>query len=464
MDSLFDTQAAKHRAKVAPLAVRMRPRTLDEFVGQDHILGSDSYLRRMIEADALTSLILFGPAGTGKTTLARIIAANTAAYFEEVSAVTGSVKDLREAIKRAGDRLALQEQRTILFIDEIHRFSKSQQDALLHAVEDRIVVLVGATTENPYFEVNSPLVSRSRVLELRALSDEDVAELLRRTLSDKRGLDDKVIVDDDALDALALTAGGDARVALTSLELAAQLAQHSKESSAARGDQDSPDDTTCNEARFKPEVRITLQLVQDVMPSRMLPYDKSGDMHYDVISAFIKSMRGSDPDAALYWLARMLHGGEDPKFIARRILIFASEDIGNADPQALLIAEAAFRSAEIIGLPECQFNLSQATIYMALAPKNNASCMGIVNALAEVEKGKARPVPSHLRDRTRPGSEEYGPYLYPHVYPNNWVQQRYLPEGLHRGDFYTPGKVGWEKRAQDRLDEIISQQSNEDSS
>ncbi|MCL2438613.1 MAG: replication-associated recombination protein A [Coriobacteriia bacterium] len=441
-NSLFDSQAAEHRAKVAPLAVRMRPRTLDEFAGQDHIVGPDSYLRRMIEADALSSLILFGPAGTGKTTLARIIAGSTAAYFEEVSAVTGSVKDLRIAIKNAGDRLALQEQRTILFIDEIHRFSKSQQDALLHAVEDRIVVLIGATTENPYFEVNSPLVSRSRVLELQAIDDDDVRALLLRALKDERGLAGNMQIDDDeALSALALTAGGDARVALTSLELAAQLAEHAPGT----------------------ENRITLQLVQDVMPSRMLPYDKNGDMHYDVISAFIKSMRGSDADAALYWLARMLHGGEDPKFIARRIFIFASEDIGNADPQALLIADATFRSAEIIGMPECQFNLAQAAAYMALAPKNNAACAGITKALEQIEGGKAGSVPSHLRDRTRPGSEEYGPYLYPHSYPNNWVQQQYLPDGLERGDFYSPGKVGWEARAAERLRKIEDQQSEQTS-
>ena len=317
MESLFDEQAAANKKKVAPLAVRMRPRSLDEFVGQEHIVGTDSYLRRMIEADALTSLILFGPAGTGKTTLARIIAGSTKAYFEEVSAVTGTVKDLRTAIKNAGDRLTLQEQRTILFIDEIHRFSKSQQDALLHAVEDRIVVLVGATTENPYFEVNSPLVSRSRVLELRALSDEDINALLRRAITDERGLAGKVTVDDDALDALAITAGGDARVALTSLELAAQLAEYATSRDAEHA---TSGDAACPQS----SQHITLQLVQDVMPSRMLPYDKGGDMHYDVISAFIKSMRGSDPDAALYWLARMLHGGEDPKFIARRILVFAS--------------------------------------------------------------------------------------------------------------------------------------------
>jgi len=279
-------------------------------------------------------------------------------------------------------------------------------------------------------------VSRSRVLELQALSDDNIRELLNRTLSSSRGLDHAVTVDSDALDALSITAGGDARVALTSLELAAQLAAHSDQPGT-----------------------ITLQLVQDVMPSRMLPYDKGGDMHYDVISAFIKSMRGSDPDAALYWMARMIHGGEDPKFIARRMLIFASEDVGNADPQALLIADAAFRAAEIIGMPECRINLAQAAVYLALAPKSNAAYVGIDKALAEVREGKARPVPSYLRDRTRPGSDQYGPYLYPHSYPNHWVDQDYLPEGLARGDFYTPDRIGWEDRALTRLDEIIDNQS-----
>ncbi|MDR1412831.1 MAG: replication-associated recombination protein A [Actinomycetes bacterium] len=423
--SLFDEVAAARRAHAAPLAVRMRPNSLDEFVGQEHIVGPDSWLRRMIAADTLSSLIFFGPAGTGKTTLAHIIARATSAHFEEVSAVTGTVADLRRAIKAASERLGLSEERTILFIDEIHRFSKSQQDALLHAVEDRIVVLIGATTENPYFEVNSPLVSRSRVLELKPLDDDAIATLVRRAVSDPRGLDGRLVLDEDALDALVLTAGGDARVALTSLELAAQLAT----------------DTAL----------ITRALVEDVMPSRILPYDKGGDVHYDVISAFIKSMRGSDPDAAAYWLARMLAGGEDPKFIARRMLIFASEDVGNADPRGITIAAAAFKAAEVIGLPECRINLAQAANYLALAPKSNAAYMALEAASAEVEKGPARAVPDILRDRHRPGSEEYGKYHYPHNSSDGWVEQQYLPDGLSEGAFYTPTDRGWERDAAARL-------------
>jgi len=439
--SLFDEQNEAARHSVAPLAVRMRPVTLEEFVGQEHIVGSDSYLRRMIAADTLTSILLFGPAGTGKTTLARIIAHSTKAAFVEVSAITGKVGDLRDAITAANTRLGLSGQRTILFIDEIHRFSKSQQDALLHAVEDRILILVGATTENPYFEVNSALVSRSRVLELKPLADTDVETLLRRALADERGLAGRFEIDDDALSALALTAGGDARVGLTSLELAAQLA------AAEQADGDVP--------------RITRELVRDVVPNRILPYDKGGDVHYDVISAFIKSMRGSDPDAAIYWLARMLHGGEDPKFIARRIFIFASEDVSNADPQALLVADACFRACEVIGLPECQINLAQAAVYMALAPKSNRSYEALLAAQSDIEHGPARAVPNHLRDRHRPGSDEYGNYVYPHGHPDDWVLQQYLPDGLRRGAFFTASERGWEARAAARLHDIIDRWNKE---
>jgi putative ATPase len=408
----------------------MRPRTLNEFVGQERAVGAGTWLRRSIEADDLSSLILYGPAGTGKTSLARIIAAATRAAFVEVSAVSGGVADIRKAIDDARERLGMTGQRTILFVDEIHRFSKSQQDALLHAVEDRLLVLVGATTENPFFEVNAPLISRSRVVELSALSDEDVARIVTSAVGDERGLGGAVELDPAALSAIVLTAGGDARVALTTLELAAAAAR-------------------AQSADATPTVAV--EHVRDATPRRSLPYDKQGDVHYDVTSAFIKSMRGSDPDAAVYWLARMAHGGEDAKFIARRILIFAAEDIGNADPQAVLIAHAAFKAAESIGWPECRINLAQAAIYMALAPKSNASYRAIGAALSEVEHGPARQVPSHLRDRHRPGAEEYGRYRYPHDYPDAQVDQQYLPDGLTEARFWEPSARGWEAERDESL-------------
>ena len=423
MDNLFSEMEDKARQAVAPLAVRMRPRTLDELVGQKEAVGPDSWLRAAIEADDLTSVILFGPAGTGKTSIAHIIAESTKATFVEVSAIGGTVSDLRREIDAAEKRLTLQNLGTILFVDEIHRFNRSQQDALLHAVEDRIVVLVGATTENPFFEVNSALLSRSRIVELHALSDDDILEMVDRALADERGYGGTYTMDEAARNAVALLAGGDGRGALTTLELAAALVEP--------GTPERP-------------AAITEEHVRKATPYRALSYDKDRDMHYDVISAFIKSMRGSDPDAALYWLARMIDGGEDPKFIARRIFILASEDIGNADPQALLVADAAFRSAEVIGYPECRINLAQAAVYMALAPKSNAVISGIDAALSEVRNGPKRDVPSHLRDRHRPGSQDYGPYRYPHSYPGGWVEQQYLPDGLERGCFYQPTERGWE--------------------
>ncbi|MCH4180439.1 MAG: replication-associated recombination protein A [Atopobiaceae bacterium] len=417
MDTLFSDIERYKRNANAPLAVRMRPQTLEGFVGQEAAVGEGSWLRNAIEHDVLSSVILYGPAGTGKTTLARIIANTTHAEFVEVSAVTGTVKDLRREVDAAEQRLLVGGRRTILFVDEIHRFNRSQQDALLHAVEDRIVVLVGATTENPYFEVNSALLSRSRVVELTALGDDDLATLVTNALTSEHGLAGAYTLDDDALSEIVTLAGGDGRAALTTLELASQLAD---------------------------DRHITSALVTEANPRHGLAYDKSGDMHYDIISAFIKSMRGSDPDAALYWLARMIDAGEDPKFIARRIFICASEDIGNADPQALLVAEAAFKATEVIGYPECRINLAQAVVYLALAPKSNAAESGIDAALAEVRSGPRREVPNHLRDRHRPGSDDYGPYLYPHNYPSGWVPQQYLPDGLERGAFYQPGPRGWE--------------------
>ena len=423
MDTLFTAMENDRRATVAPLAVRMRPRTLDEVVGQGEAVGEGSWLRAAIENDSLSSVILFGPAGTGTTSLAHVIAESTRATFVEVSAIGGTVSDLRREIDAAEKRLLMGGLRTILFVDEIHRFNRSQQDALLHAVEDRLLVLVGATTENPFFEVNSALISRSRVVELHSLSDDEVTELVGRAVADERGLAGLYVLEDAARDAIVTLAGGDGRGALTTLELAAGM--------VAPGTLEAP-------------VAVTEAMVRAATPHRALPYDKNKDMHYDIISAFIKSMRGSDPDAAVYWLARMIDGGEDPKFIARRMFIAASEDIGNADPQALLVAEAAFRAAEVIGYPECRINLAQAAIYLALAPKSNAAEAAIDAALSEVRHGPARKVPDYLRDRHRPGSEHYGKYQYPHSYPGGWVDQRYLPDGLERGCFYQPSERGWE--------------------
>ncbi len=431
METLFSQQERTQQIRYAPLAVRMRPSSLDEYVGQQKAVGPDSWLRRAIEHDVLSSVILYGPAGTGKTTLAHIIAAHTRSEFVEVSAVTGTVKDLRREIEEAQRRLMAFGRRTILFIDEIHRFSRSQQDALLHAVENRTVIMIGATTENPYFEVNSALLSRSRVVELEHLSDDDVAVLVRRACEDERGLAGRFSLDDEVVSAICTLAAGDARSALTTLELASEIAVTRPESDAAASD--------------GVPVPITIDDVRMANPRRGLSYDKSGDMHYDIISAFIKSMRGSDPDATIYWLARMIDAGEDPKFIARRIMIQASEDIGNADPQAFLIAEAAFKAAEVIGYPECRINLAQAALYNALAPKSNACEAAIDAALEDVRTSGQREVPSHLRDRHRPGSDSYGPYLYPHDYPAGWVEQRYLPEGLERGAFWKPAGRGWEQ-------------------
>lgn len=431
METLFTQFHEARRAENAPLAVRVRPRTLDDYRGQLKAVGPGTWLRNAIENDALSSVILYGPAGTGKTTLARIIANATRAEFVEVSAVCGTVKDLRREIDAAEQRLLTRDRRTILFVDEIHRFNRGQQDALLHAVENRTVVLVGATTENPYFEVNQALLSRSRVVELTLLSDEDIEAVVTNALASKDGLDGRFALDDAALRQICALAGGDARAALTTLELASQLA-----SRRAPSDQQPASDRP---------VAILVDDVLEAVPAQNQRYDKGGDEHYDVVSAFIKSMRGSDPDAAVYYLARMLEGGEDPKFIARRIFILASEDIGNADPQALLVADAAFRATEVIGMPECRINLAQAAVYMALAPKSNASYAAMGRAIEDVRRTPNRPIPSYLRDRHRPGSESYGPYLYPHSYPGHWVEQRYLPEGLEHGCFYTPGNLGWEQ-------------------
>jgi len=421
MRDLFDEAAEDRLERAAPLAARMRPRTLDEFVGQETAVGPGTVLRTAIEIDAVSSLILYGPAGTGKTSLARVIAGMTEAHVEELSAVNAGVKDVRQVIEAARDRLKMTGRRTVLFIDEIHRFNKSQQDALLHAVEDRLVVLIGATTENPFFEVNAPLISRSRVVELTPLTDEDIRTIVGRALADEaRGLGGTITLESDALDRIVMLAGGDARVALTTLELAAQISHAETSEGSAL--------TT-----------VTPEIVARATALRAVPYDKAGDAHYDVISAFIKSMRGSDPDGAVYWLARMVAGGEDPKFIARRMLILASEDIGMADPQALLVAHAAFKAAESIGWPEARINLAHAAIYLALAPKSNAAYLAIDEALRDVREAAAERVPDHLRDRHRPGSDAYPAYLYPHDFPGARVDQQYLPDGLVGKRYYRSG-------------------------
>ena len=420
MDNLFTEMEQEAVNANAPLAVRMRPRSLNELQGQQQAVGPGSWLASAIAHDRLSSVILYGPAGTGKTSIAHIIAETTKAAFVEVSAIGGTVADLRREIKAAESRLGAHGTRTILFVDEIHRFNRSQQDALLHAVENRTVVLVGATTENPYFEVNGALLSRSRVVELKSLADDDLREIVRRAAADERGLAGAFSLAPDALDEIVAASGGDARASLTTLELASNVAQE------------------------KGSTTIDSACVEAAVPHRGLPYDKNKDLHYDIVSAFIKSMRGSDPDATLYWLARMIDGGEDPKYIARRIMVHASEDVGLADPQALLVAEAAFKAAEVIGYPECRINLAEAALYVALAPKSHAVEAGIDAALADVRHGPLRAVPDYLRDRHRPGSERYGAYLYPHDYPSGWVDQRYLPEGLDCGCFFEPTERGWE--------------------
>ena len=407
--------------------MRMRPRNLEEFVGQDNVVGGGTYLRRAIEEDRLQTALFWGPPGSGKTTLAAIIANLSQAYFQQISAVTSGVAEVRKIIQEAEDRLGMQGHRTILFIDEIHRFNKAQQDALLPAVEQGTIVLIGATTENPYFEVNSALVSRSKIFRLSPLSEEEVNRVVERALADReRGLAAlDLVIEDDALEHIVGMAGGDARVALNTLEAAALLA-----------------------VEVIGERRVDLRMAEEAAQRKALLYDKSGDSHYDTVSAFIKSMRGSDPHAAVYWLARMLYAGEDPRFIARRMVIFASEDIGLADSLALVVADAAAQAVEFVGLPECRLNLAHAVLYLALAPKSNSAIRAINAATAEVESGLTPPVPTHLRDSSYRGAKALGHgagYLYPHNFPGNFVPQDYLPEGLERSEFYSPGDGGVEK-------------------
>ena len=405
---LFEHALESRFDEYAPLAARMRPRTLDEIVGQQRILGEGRALRTLIESGELSSIILWGPAGSGKTTIAHVIARTTSAHFEPMSAVTAGVADVRKAIEAAKDRLAQVGTRTVLFLDEIHRFNKAQQDALLPAVENGWIVLVGATTENPSFEVNSPLMSRSLLFRLEGLAEEDVLVLLRRALDDERGLGKMDLeVEQEALAHLARGAGGDGRAALNALEAAALIA-------------------------LPQGGRLDLPAAEEALQRRALPYDKSGDWHYDTISAFIKSMRGSDPDAAVYWMARMLDAGEDPRFIARRMVIFASEDVGNADPSALQVALSAFHALEFVGLPEAKLNLAQSAVYLALAPKSNASAVTLWRAEAEVEASGPLPVPPHVRDSHAAASRSIGAgkgYKYPHEF-GGYVDQTYLPDQL----------------------------------
>ena len=420
----------------APLAARMRPRTLDEFAGQESVVGPGTLLRKAIEQDRLTSVLFWGPPGSGKSTLAQIIARTTRAKFENYSAVTSGVADIRKVIEQAKERKRKLVQKTILFIDEIHRWNKSQQDALLPHVEDGTVVLIGATTENPYFEVNAPLLSRSRLFRFERLSDAAIRALLERALTDnERGLGNlQITADGDALDFLAQISGGDARNALTALEAAAMATV--------------PDE---NGTR-----RLTIELAEEGAQARQMGYDKTGDEHYDTISAFIKSLRGSDPDAALYWLAKMLLAGEDIKFIARRLVILASEDIGNADPMALILAQAAAQAVMFIGLPEAQLTLSQTVAYLAAAPKSNSATIAIGRVMEEIKTNGAKPVPVPLRDSHYPGGKAMGhgrDYQYPHDFPHHYVPQQYLPDDAQGTPYYEPTTEGAEAEIKRRMEE-----------
>jgi len=426
-ESLFDARRAELTEKEAPLAARMRPRTLDEFIGQEHIVGPGRLLRRAIQADQLSSIIFYGPPGTGKTTLARIIANTTRAHFIAINAVLAGVADIRNAIAEAQERRGQFGQRTILFVDEVHRFNKAQQDALLPWVENGTVILIGATTENPYFEVNKALVSRSRIFQLKPLTKEDLYAVARQALSDpERGYGRlKVQIDDDALEHLVDVANGDARGVLNALELAVETTPPG------------PDGV----------IHVDLAVAEESIQRRAVLYDKEGDVHYDTISAFIKSLRGSDPDAALYWMARMVYAGEDPRFIFRRMMILAAEDIGLADPNALQVVVAAAQAFDYVGMPEGRFHLAEAALYLATAPKSN-STMAFFDALQTVENEQEAEVPAHLRDasRDREGFGHGEGYLYPHAWRDHWVAQQYLPDALQGRVFYQPGALGYEAR------------------
>ncbi|MEX0937149.1 MAG: replication-associated recombination protein A [Pirellulales bacterium] len=429
--NLFAASEAENRRRAQPLAARMRPAKLAEFVGQEHFLGEGKLLRRLLTADRLDSVIFYGPPGTGKTTLARLLAGETGSRFRQLSAVTSGVKDLREVLEEARDHLAASGERTLLFVDEIHRFNKAQQDALLPDVEEGVVILVGATTSNPFFVVNSALVSRSRVFQFQPLAPDEIKALLRRALADReRGLgENNVTADEDALDYLAEVCDGDARRALGALEIGV----------LSSGSQ---------------PIRFTRELAAESVQRKAIDYDAAGDAHYDMASALIKSIRGSDPDAAIYWLACMLEAGEDVRFLTRRLVILASEDVGNADPQALPLAVAAMQASEFVGLPECQLNLAQAVTYLACAPKSNAATIAISEARQDVREKRTQPVPRHLRDSHYSGAKTLGHgegYQYAHNAPGGVAAQDYL--GIER-EYYRPVNRGFEQELRRRLDEI----------
>ena len=439
---LFDYMRANTMEKESPLASRMRPTTLDEVVGQKHIIGKDKLLYRAIKADKLGSVIFYGPPGTGKTTLAKVIANTTSARFEQINATVAGKKDMEEIVKNAKDSIGMYGQKTILFVDEIHRFNKSQQD-YLPFVEDGTITLIGATTENPYFEVNNALLSRSRIFELKPLEKQDIRELVMRAVYDtEKGMGTySADITDEAADFLADVANGDARAALNAVELGILTTDKSDDG----------------------KIHITIDVAAECIQKRVVRYDHDGDNHYDTISAFIKSMRGSDPDAAVYYLARMLYAGEDVKFIARRIMICASEDVGNADPNALVVAVSAAQAVERIGMPESQIILSQAAAYVATAPKSNAAYMGIAKAMKTVADTRTMPVPAHLQDRHYKGAEKLGHglgYKYAHDYPNHYVTQQYLPDGMEGMRFYEPSENGYEKKIREHM-EFIKREAGE---